>query len=58
MMGGSLGEQLQSAINAATMLMPSAVDVNDAQLLNLDWNHIDDEMTDEVNYDHSERNLE
>jgi len=57
-MGGSLGEQLQSAINAATMLMPKAVDANDAKLLNLDWNNIDDELSNEIHYADSDRELE
>lgn len=46
-MGGSLGEQLQSAIEAATKLMPSAVDSEDNDYLNLDWKDIDREVHEE-----------
>jgi hypothetical protein len=52
MMGGSLSEQLQSAINAATMLMPPAVNPDDAHLLNLDWDQIGEHVSEDERYEH------
>ena len=46
LMTGSLGEQLQSAINAATMLLPPAVNPDDAQILHMDWDEIGHDVAD------------
>jgi hypothetical protein len=57
-MGGSLSYQLQSAINAATMLMPPAVNSDDADLLNLDWDQISHHSCDEERFEDRSEELE